>query len=191
MAAKLHFLYGSMNTGKSTMLLQIAYNYEEGGQRVRIFTAAIDDRGQVGVVSSRLGASRPAELFYARTDQDTDFLTLLKDEKDLSCVMIDEAQFLSTAQAIQLHKLAAIHNIPVMAFGLRADFQGEPFEGAARLLALAEDLKEIKAVCSCGKKSTMNMRVDGEGKKVSEGSQIMIGGNSRYRQVCAPCFYSL
>ena len=171
------------------MLLQIAYNYNEGGHKVRIFTAAIDDRDQFGAVTSRLGASRPAEIYYARTDHDTDFLELLKDEKDLSCVLIDEAQFISTAQAIQLHKLAAMHNIPVMAFGLRADFQGEPFEGAARLLALAEDLKEIKAVCSCGKKSTMNMRVDANGQKVTKGSQIMIGGNSQYRQVCAPCFY--
>lgn len=185
MAAKLHFRYGSMNTGKSTQLLQIAYNYEEGGQKIRLFTAAIDDRS-AGHVSSRLGASRPAEVFDAKTD----FLNLLRQELDLSCVLIDEAQFLSTAQVQQLHKLVAMCNIPVMCFGLRTDFRGEPFDGSARLLALAEDLQEIKAVCSCGRKSTMNVRTNESGQKVTQGEQIMIGGNGRYRQVCARCFYS-
>ena len=186
MAAKLHFRYGSMNTGKSTQLLQIAYNYEEGGQKIRLFTAAIDDRGKIGHVSSRLGASRQAEVFAAGTD----FLALLREDEGLRCVLIDEAQFLTTRQVQQIHMLVAMHNIPVMCFGLRTDFRGEPFDGAARLLALAEDLQEIKAVCSCGRKSTMNLRITDGGQKVTEGEQILIGGNSRYRQVCARCFYS-
>lgn len=186
MAAKLHFRYGSMNTGKSTQLLQIAYNYEEGGQRIKLFTAAIDNRTSLGEVSSRLGARRAADVF----DESTDFYAILSGESDLSCVLIDEAQFMSTAQAQQVHKLAALRNIPVMCFGLRTDFKGEPFPGSTYLLALAEDMQEIKAICSCGRKSTMNMRIDESGKKVTEGSQVLIGGNSRYRQVCARCFYN-
>lgn len=184
MSAKLHFRYGSMNTGKSTQLLQIAYNYEEGGQKIMVFTAAVDDRTKVGQVTSRLGASRAAFIF----DTQTDFLTILSG-KDLSCVLIDEAQFLSKEQVQQLHKVAAIYNIPVMCFGLRTDFQGEPFPGSIYLLALAEDIQEIKAICSCGRKSTMNVRLDENGARVTHGNQILIGGNSRYRQVCARCFY--
>lgn len=186
MGSKLHFRWGSMNTGKSTQLLQIAYNYQEGGHQVMLFTAALDNRTQVGVIASRLGVSRQAEVF----DSSTDFWTLLSDRKDLSCVLIDEAQFLSGDQVRTLHTIAALCNLPVMCFGLRTDFQGMPFEGAAYLLALAEDLEEIKAICSCGRKSTMNMRIGEDGKMLHAGPQVLIGGNNRYRQVCARCYYA-
>ena len=186
MSAKLHLRFGSMNVGKTTQLLQIAYNYEEGGHKVAIFTSALDDRTQVGEVFSRLGARRKAEVFHS----DTDFTALLQGKTaELSCVLIDEAQFLTAQQVRDLHRLAALHNLPIMAFAIRTDFRGQPFEGAAHLLALAEDVQEIKAICACGRKSTMNMRIDDAGQRVSEGAQIVIGGNDRYRQVCARCFY--
>ena len=186
MGAKLHFRYASMNAGKSTQLLQIAHNYGESDRRVMLFTAAIDHRAGTGVIASRLGAQSPALTFDAHTD----FRAQPARYQGVSCILIDEAQFLTTRQVQQLHMLVAMHNIPVMCFGLRTDFRGEPFDGAARLLALAEDLQEIKAVCSCGRKSTMNLRITDGGQKVTEGEQILIGGNSRYRQVCARCFYS-
>jgi thymidine kinase len=188
MSAKLHLRFGSMNVGKSTQLLQIAYNYEEGGHQVAIFTAELDNRTTVGEVASRLGARRTAAVF----NRDTDFQVLLEGrEKAISCVLIDEAQFLTATQVRALHRIAATKDLPVMAFAIRTDFQGMPFEGSVHLLALAEDVQEIKAVCECGRKSTMNMRIDGEGRRVSHGAQILIGGNSRYRQVCARCFYEI
>jgi thymidine kinase len=185
MAAKLHFRWGSMNTGKSTQLLQIAFNYEEGGHQVMLFTAAMDNRTQVGEIASRLGVKRQARTF----DESTDFFALVGANKTISCLLIDEAQFLRKEHVRDLHRVAALHNVPVMCFGLRTDFQGVPFEGAAYLLALAEDLEEVKAICSCGRKSTMNMRVDDQGKMIQDGPKVLIGGNNRYRQVCARCYY--
>jgi len=187
MSAKLHFKYGSMNTGKSTQLLQVAHNYEQGGHTVAVYTAAIDNRAGIGVVASRLGVSRPALLF----DQSTDFLKELRQLDVMpSCILVDEAQFLSGQQVRDLHKIAATQGVPVLAFGLRSDFQGAPFEGALHLLTLAEDLQEIKAICDCGRKSTMNIRIDENGRRKKHGAQILIGGNNRYRQVCAKCFYA-
>lgn len=175
-----------MNSGKSTQLLQIAYNYREMGKTVLLFTAAIDDRAGQGAIKSRLGASSPAEIFSDATN----FVEIVDSHPGISCLMIDEAQFLSEAHVRQLHQVAALKNIPVMCFGLRSDFQGVPFPGSAYLLTLAEDIQEVKAICSCGRKSTMNMRLDETGRRVTHGDQILIGGNSRYRQVCARCFYS-
>ncbi len=186
MGAKLHFRYASMNAGKSTQLLQIAHNYGESDRQVMLFTAAIDHRAGTGVIASRLGAESPALTFDALTD-----FSAHTDRYDgVSCILIDEAQFLTRAQVQQLHRVAAVGNVPVMCFGLRTDFQGEPFEGATHLLALAEDIQEIKAICACGRKSTMNMRMDADGLRVTDGDQVLIGGNNRYRQVCARCFYS-
>ena len=187
MGAKLHLRFGSMNGGKSTQLLQIAYNYEEGAQRVAIFTARLDHRSGIGQVASRLGVRRDAEVF----DADTNFLQWMAQAEPVRCLLIDEAQFLNARQVRELHQIAALQNTPVMAFAIRTDFQGQPFEGALHLLALAEDLQEIKAICQCGRKATMNMRIDAQGKPVREGAQIEIGGNDRYRQVCARCFYTL
>jgi thymidine kinase len=182
--AKLYFRYSAMNAGKSTAMLQVAHNYEEQGQTVRLFTAAIDDRYGVGKVTSRLGPQREVELFHA----DTNFLTGI--EKKVACVLVDEAQFLSTAQVVQLHQLAQAKGVPVICYGLRTDFRGDPFPGSAYLLALADDIEEIKNICTCGKKATMNIRVDEQGNRIREGEQISIGGNESYRQACGRCFYA-
>jgi thymidine kinase len=183
--AKLFFRYSAMNAGKSTALLQIAYNYEEQGQQVLLFTAAIDDRSGAGCIASRLGLQRQANVF----DEKTDFLALLAEKSGLACVLIDESQFLSAGQVRQLHQLANVDNLPVICFGLRSDFQGTAFPGSAELLTLAEDIEEIKTICACGRKATMNIRMDDNGRRVHAGEQVEIGGNNRYQQVCARCFY--
>jgi thymidine kinase len=136
-----------MNAGKSTALLQVAHNYEEQGQQVRLFTAAIDSRYGLGKVTSRLGPQRNVETFDAGHD-------FLADVPQVACVLIDEAQFLSTAQVQQLHQLAQVRGVPVICYGLRSDFRGEPFPGSAYLLALADDIEELKNICTCGKKAT-------------------------------------
>jgi thymidine kinase len=183
--AKLFFRYSAMNAGKSTSLLQIAHNYEEQGQRVLLYTASIDDRSGAGKIASRLGLQRPAHVF----DDTTDFLALLRRENALACVLIDESQFLHPAQVRALHQAAHAFNIPIICFGLRSDFQGKPFPGAAYLLTLADDIEEIKTICACGRKATMNVRFDSQGQRVHEGEQVDIGGNGKYVQVCARCFY--
>ncbi|MES2318351.1 MAG: thymidine kinase [Pseudomonadota bacterium] len=181
--AKLYFRYSAMNAGKSTALLQVAHNYEEQGQKVRLYTAAIDSRYGVGQVTSRLGPQRQVDTF----DADTDFLA---EAPKVACMLIDEAQFLSTLQVQQLHQLAQVRGVPVICYGLRSDFRGEPFPGSAYLLALADDIEELKNICTCGKKATMNIRVDDDGKRIKEGEQVSIGGNERYRQACGRCFYA-
>lgn len=183
--AKLFFRYSAMNAGKSTSLLQIAYNYEEQGQKVLLYTAGIDDRAGIGSIASRLGLTRQAEVFDAATD----FYALLSPYRDVACVLIDESQFLNPTQVQQLHRVANVCNIPVICFGLRTDFQGKPFDGSAFLLGLADDIEEIKTICACGRKATMNIRVDDHGQRLREGVQVEIGGNNRYLQVCARCFY--
>ncbi len=172
-----------MNAGKSTALLQVAHNYEEQGQTVRLYTAAIDSRYGVGKVTSRLGPQRLVDVF----DADTDFLYGIP---QVACVLVDEAQFLTTAQVQQLHMLAQMKGVPVICYGLRTDFRGVPFPGSAYLLALSDDIEELKNICACGKKATMNIRVDQDGKRVMAGEQISIGGNDRYRQACGRCFYA-
>lgn len=180
--AKLYFRYSAMNAGKSTAMLQVAHNYEEQGQQVRLFTAAIDDRFGVGKITSRLGLQRDVETY----DAGTNFLALER----VACVLVDEAQFLTVAQVQQLHQLAQVQGVPVICYGLRTDFRGEPFPGSIYLLALADDIEELKNICSCGKKATMNVRVDENGQRIREGAQISIGGNERYRQACGRCFYT-
>jgi thymidine kinase len=160
--AKLFFRYSAMNAGKSTSLLQIAYNYEEQGQHVALFTAAIDDRAGVGMINSRLGLKREARVF----DADTDFHALLSPPQGLACVLIDEAQFMSAAQVRQLHRVAHTCNLPIICFGIRSDFRGDAFPGSAALLTLADDLEELKTICACGRKATMNVRIDAQGRKV-------------------------
>lgn len=172
-----------MNAGKSTSLLQVAHNYEEQGQKVQLYTAAIDDRYGVGKITSRLGPNRQTAVF----DRDTDFLA---SAPEVACVLVDEAQFLTTTQVQQLHQLAQVRGVPVICYGLRSDFRGEPFPGSAYLLALADDIEEIKNICTCGKKATMNIRVDTEGRRIREGEQVSIGGNESYRQACGRCFYT-
>ena len=172
-----------MNAGKSTSLLQVAHNYEEQGQQVKLYTAAIDNRYGVGVITSRLGPQRQVDLF----DSGTDFLA---SAPAVACILVDEAQFLTTLQVQQLHQVAQVRGIPVICYGLRSDFRGEPFPGSAYLLALADDIEEIKNICTCGKKATMNIRVDEQGRRIREGEQVSIGGNESYRQACGRCFYS-
>ena len=182
--ARMYYRYSSINAGKSAHLLQVAHNYEENGKKVLLLTSALDDRDGVGFISSRIGLKREA-LTYS---QNTDFFELLK-AVDVACVLVDEAQFLSLDQVRQLHQWVYRADTPVMCFGIRSDFQGNPFPGSAALLTLADDLEEIKTVCQCGKRATMNIRLNDRGERVRDGEQVLIGGNNRYRQVCARCFY--
>jgi len=179
--AKLYFYYASMNAGKSTNLLQADFNYRERGMETLLFSAAIDDRFAAGTITSRIGLTAPALAFDAMTDLAA--VTLAQDAPP-ACVLVDEAQFLTATQVDQLALLADRHDIPVLAYGLRTDFRGELFEGSARLLALADSLVEIKSVCECGRKATMNLRVDAAGRAVTHGTQTEIGGNDRYIALC-------
>jgi thymidine kinase len=185
--AKLYFYYASMNAGKSTTLLQADFNYRERGMETMLFTAAVHDRGGAGVIDSRIGLSAEATPFAAETD-----IAALVAERHahgrIACVLIDEAQFLTAGQVGQLAHIADVLGIPVLAYGLRTDFQGQLFEGAARLLAIADALIELKSVCTCGRKATMNLRVDAEGRPVHEGAQTEIGGNDRYIALCRKHF---
>jgi thymidine kinase len=181
--AKLYFYYASMNAGKSTTLLQADFNYRERGMATMLFTAALDERAGRGVIASRLGVSAPATPF----DDDTDLERCVLDRpatEPLSCVLVDEAQFLSAAQVDQLARLADAHDVPVLCYGLRTDFLGDLFPGSARLLGIADALVEIKSVCRCGRKATMNLRVDADGQATAEGTQTDIGGNERYVALC-------
>ncbi len=181
--AKLYFYYSSMNAGKSTSLLQSSYNYRERGMNTLVLAPIIDDRYGNGVVASRIGLKTDATIFTA---QDDVFGLIEKQHQQtpLSCVLIDEAQFLSRAQVFQLTDVCDNLDIPVLAYGIRTDFQGEPFEGSKYLLAWADNLKELKAICHCGRKATMVVRRDASGKAVTEGAQIEIGGNDRYESTC-------
>lgn len=181
--AKLHFRYASMNAGKSTALLQVAFNYEERGMRVALFTAAIDDRMGEATIGSRIGLARPARVF----DSSTAFTQGLVGE--VNCVLVDEAQFLTPGQVRDLHRLANLGGIPVICYGLRSDFRGEAFAGAASLLTLADDIQETRTICACQRKATMNMRLSESGAMVLDGDQVAIGGNDQYRAACAGCFY--
>lgn len=184
--AKLFFRYAAMNAGKSTALLQVAHNYEERGHRVLIYTARVDNRFGEGFVTSRLGPQRPAATF----DASTDFRAEAAQAPGIACILVDEAQFMTPAQVQTLHELAHLQNIPAICYGLRTDFRGELFPGSATLLALADEMDEMKTICDCGRKATMNMRVDANNRKVTTGAQVEIGGNSRYRSVCGRCFRS-
>ena len=181
--AKLYFYYSSMNAGKSTTLLQADFNYRERGMETMLWTAAIDNRYDQGAISSRIGLRAEAHMFSPETDLWID-VTAEAAQRSLSCVLVDEAQFLSRDQVFQLARLADEANIPVVAYGLRTDFQAELFPGSAALLGIADTLVEIKAVCECGRKATMNLRVDANGDAVKEGAQTEIGGNDRYVALC-------
>ena len=185
--AKLYFYYSSMNAGKSSMLLQTAFNYGERGMRVSLWTAAIDERPGFGAISSRIGLASDAHRFEPETNIEA---RVLKDhrERSVACVLIDEAQFLTRDQVWQCARLADERDIPVLCYGLRTDFRGELFPGSAALLGIADSLVELKAICDCGRKATMNLRVDEHGKAVREGEQTEIGGNDRYVALCRKHF---
>jgi thymidine kinase len=185
--AKLYFYYASMNAGKSTNLLQADFNYRERGMATMLWTAALDDRGGTRAIESRIGLHAEAHRF----DPATDLWAAVKAAhvvQPLSCVLVDEAQFLTRGQVWQLARIADEAGIPVLCYGLRTDFQGELFEGAAALLGIADSLVELKAVCHCGRKATMNLRVDESGAAVRAGAQTEIGGNDRYVALCRKHF---
>ena len=188
--AQLYFYYSAMNAGKSTTLLQSAFNYEERGMNTMLFTAALDDRFGKGKISSRLGISADAELYSNNSSILMRVVSSICGGGDLDCVLVDECQFLTKDQVSQLVEIVDQLNIPVLCYGLRTDFLGEPFEGSKYLMAWADKMVELKAVCHCGRKATMVLRVDEEGHAVKQGNQVEIGDNDRYVSVCRHHFNS-
>jgi thymidine kinase len=185
--AKLYFYYSSMNAGKSTTLLQADFNYRERGMETMLWTAALDDRYGQGYVTSRIGLKADANKFAPETDLWM-AITARHAAQPLACVLVDEAQFLSREQVFALARIADKAKIPVLCYGLRTDFEAALFPGSAALLGVADALIELKAVCHCGRKSTMNLRVDEAGNAVIAGAQTEIGGNDRYVAMCRKHF---
>ena len=181
--AKVYFYYSAMNAGKSTTLLQAAYNYQERGLRPLLLTPRLDTRGGARFIASRIGLKSEA-IAFSHTDS---LLKIVREEheiRDVACVFVDEAQFLVRRQVFDLGEVADELGIPVLTYGLRTDFQGNLFEGSQHLLAWADELSEIKTICHCGRKATMVLRIDGEGKPIRGGEQIKVGGNESYVSVC-------
>ena len=181
--AKLYFYYSAMNAGKSTVLLQSSYNYRERGMRTLLFMPVIDTRAGTGRILSRIGLEAEAVALQP----DDDLLAHVKAShaaQPVACVLVDEAQFLSRRQVEQLTDVADLLRIPVLCYGLRTDFQAQLFPGSAALLALADNLIELKTICHCGRKATMNLRIGPDGRAVKVGAQVEIGGNDRYLAVC-------
>ena len=185
--AKLYFYYSAMNAGKSTSLLQSAYNYKERGMRPFIMSAAIDNRYSIGKVTSRIGLEAEAYLFH----KEDDLFKILSEEnkkQGINCVLIDESQFLSREQVKQLAVAVDDLDIPVLCYGIRTDFRGELFPGSQHLLAWADNLIELKTICHCGSKATMVVRTDEKGNIINDGDQVVIGGNDRYQSMCRKHF---
>ena len=182
--AKLYFNYSTMNAGKSTLLLQASYNYIERGMQTYLLTANFDDRaGDVGVIGSRIGIEAKADIY----DQATDIFEIIQDrltQGPCACVLVDEAQWLTREQVWQIARAVDDLGIPVMCYGLRVDFRGELFPGSAALLSLADEMREVRTICHCGRKATMVIRTDAEGRALTEGAQIEVGGNERYVSLC-------
>ena len=182
--SKLYFRYGAMGSGKSIDLLKVAYNYEERNQKVLLLTAGIDDRYSKGKITTRIGISKEAHTF----NKEDDLFEMIKMKKDeIDCVLVDEAQFLSHKNVIELSDVVDFLDIPVICYGLRADFRGELFEGSKWLLTIADKIEEIKTICECGNKATYNMRIV-DGKPTVLGDQVLIGGNESYISVCRKCY---
>ncbi|GAC20271.1 thymidine kinase [Paraglaciecola arctica] len=188
--AQLYFYYSAMNAGKSTSLLQSAYNYAERGMNAEIFTAALDNRFGIGKVASRIGLVSAAHLFTPETNMQSAVEALLAKGK-VDCLFIDEAQFLTKQQVQQLIYVVDNLNIPVLAYGLRTDFLAETFEGSRYLLAWADKMIELKTICHCGRKATFVVRIDENGQVVKEGEQVEVGGNDRYESMCRQHFAEL
>jgi thymidine kinase len=181
--AQLYFYYSAMNAGKSTALLQSSWNYQERGMRTVVYTAEIDDRFGSGKVSSRIGLSSPARLY----NPETSLLAEIREEhqrQTIHCVLVDESQFLTREQVSELATVVDDLDIPVLCYGLRTDFRGELFSGSQYLLAWSDKLVELKTVCFCGRKASMVLRLDQNGRPYQEGAQVEIGGNERYVSVC-------
>ena len=186
--AKLYFNYSSMNAGKSTMLLQANHNYKERGMNTVIYTSSIDNRYGKKEIVSRIGLKAESNIFSDSTDIYKEIINFNK-EKKVDCVLIDEAQFLNKDQVTQLGQIVDELDIPVLTFGIRTHFKGNLFEGSEYLLAWADNLKEIKTVCHCGRKATMVLRLDKSGNVIEEGDQIEVGGNEKYVSICRKHFY--
>ncbi|MEM8633188.1 MAG: thymidine kinase [Pseudomonadota bacterium] len=181
--AKLYFNYSTMNAGKSTLLLQASYNYRERGMSTYLLTAELDGRAGTGVIGSRIGISAEADTYSSETDLFRKLKTRL-DAGPCDCAFLDEAQFLSKEQVWQLARAVDDLSVPVMCYGLRVDFRGELFPGSAALLALADEMREVRTICHCGKKATMVVRQDSDGKPLTEGAQVQVGGNETYVSLC-------
>jgi thymidine kinase len=181
--AKLYFNYSTMNAGKSTNLLQAAYNYHEGGMETYLLTADFDHRSGEGRIASRIGLSMPADTFSATTDLFAKIRDRLAKGR-VACVFLDEAQWLTREQVWQLARAVDDLGVPVMAYGLRVDFRGELFPGSAALLALADEMREVRTICHCGKKATMVVRRGPDGRALTEGPQVLVGGNDTYQSLC-------
>ena len=181
--AKLYFHYSTMNAGKSTALLQASHNYRERGMETYLITADFDDRGGQGEISSRIGIGAKADGFNSQSDLYAMIETRMK-SSTLTCVFIDESQFLSADQVWQLARAVDDLGVPVMCYGLRVDFLGHLFPGSAALLALADEMREVRTICFCGKKATMVVRQDSDGNVVTHGAQVQIGGNETYVSLC-------
>ena len=181
--AKLYFQYSTMNAGKSTLLLQAAHNYQERGMQTYLITSRVDDRAGDARIASRIGIGQEAETFAP--DEDIfDKISARLEQGPVACVFIDEAQFLSKEQVWQLARVVDDLRLPVMCYGLRVDFQGELFPGSAALLALADEMREVRTICHCGKKATMVARQDENGRVLTTGDQVQIGGNETYVSLC-------
>jgi thymidine kinase len=181
--AKLYFHYSTMNAGKSTLLLQASYNYVERGMQTYLLTANFDDRAGTGRIGSRIGIGADADTFASKTDLFSNIQERLN-AGPCACVFIDEAQFLSADQVWQLARAVDDLKVPVMCYGLRVDFQGKLFPGSAALLALADEMREIRTICHCGKKATMVVRQDEHGNVLTDGAQVQVGGNETYVSLC-------
>ena len=185
--AKLYFYYSSMNAGKSTALLQSSYNYRERGMNTLVLVPDLDDRYGAGKVTSRIGLESNA-LTFRRDDDLYNIVSTRGHASPLHCVLVDEAQFLTKDQVFQLGEVADELDVPVLTYGIRTDFQGEPFAGSKYLLSWADNLEELKAICFCGTNATMVIRLDEDGNAVTQGSQVEIGGNGRYVSMCRKHF---
>ena len=182
--AKLYFRYGAMGSGKTIDLLKVAFNYEERGQKVLIFTSALDNRYGVGKITTRVGLQRDAIML----DREFDIYEYVKKlEEKIDCILVDEANFLTKSQVQDLSDIVDFLNIPVICYGLRADFKQNFFEGSGPLMEIADKIEEIKTICECGNKATVNMRFV-NGRAVTTGDQVFIGGNESYKSVCRKCY---
>lgn len=181
--AKLHFHYSTMNAGKSTNLLQAAYNYHEGGMQTYLLTANFDDRAGHGRIASRIGLAMQADTFGTTSDLHAMIAARLA-QGPVACVFVDEAQWLARDQVWQLARAVDDLGVPVMAYGLRVDFRGELFPGSAALLALADEMREVRTICHCGRKATMVVRKGPDGQALRDGPQVLVGGNDTYQSLC-------
>ena len=187
--AKLYFYYSTMNAGKSTMMLQASYNYQERGMQTLLLAPDIDNRDGDNIISSRIGLSASAISFHTADNLYSLILSIGR-KQTVDCIFIDEAQFLEKQQVKQLSDVTDELDIPVLCYGLRTDFQGNLFTGSEQLLAWADELTEIKTICHCGRKANMVLRIDADGNVIKQGAQIKIGGNDDYISVCRKCFKS-